>query len=72
MDRVVVIGPGAIGGAVAGAVVESGGSVTVAARRPFDELLSVTAHPFEARTDLAEYSNPPEPQEVVLQTFCGT
>jgi uncharacterized protein YdiU (UPF0061 family) len=41
-------------------------------RRPFDELLSVTAHPFEARTDLAEYSNPPEPQEVVLQTFCGT
>lgn len=38
MDRVVVIGPGAIGGAVAGAVVESGGRLTIAARRPFDEL----------------------------------
>jgi 2-dehydropantoate 2-reductase len=38
MERVVVIGPGAIGGAVAGAVVESGHPITIAARRPFDEL----------------------------------
>lgn len=43
MSRVVVIGPGAIGGAVAGALVSQGHEVVIAARTPFDELRVV--HP---------------------------
>ena len=44
-------------------------------RQPFDDLLSVTARPFEQATDLADladYAKPPQPDEVVHQTFCGT
>jgi 2-dehydropantoate 2-reductase len=41
MQDIVVIGPGAIGGAVAGALIESGHSLRIAARTPFD-LLEVT------------------------------
>jgi len=38
MKEVVVIGPGAIGGAVAGAIVENGHPLRIAARNAFDEL----------------------------------
>lgn len=37
-ERILVIGPGAIGGAVAGALVECGHEVLIAARTPIDEL----------------------------------
>ena len=41
---------------------------------PLDALLAVTARPFEeASADGApDYAAPPEPHEVVRQTFCGT
>ena len=38
MSTVALIGPGAIGGAVAGALVSNGHEVAIAARTPFDEL----------------------------------
>ena len=38
MSRVVLIGPGSIGGAVAGALVSNDHEVAIAARTPFDEL----------------------------------
>lgn len=40
--------------------------------RPLDELLTVVARPFEDHPELAEYARPPEPQEEVQVTFCGT
>ena len=39
---------------------------------PFEELLDVLSAPFETRPQYAGYENPPTPDEVVLQTFCGT
>jgi uncharacterized protein YdiU (UPF0061 family) len=39
---------------------------------PFEELLAVLAKPFEDQPALADYANPPEPHQRVLQTFCGT
>jgi serine/tyrosine/threonine adenylyltransferase len=39
---------------------------------PFEELLTVLAAPFEERSQYADYTNPPVPDEVVQQTFCGT
>lgn len=39
---------------------------------PFEELLQVLAAPSVARAAFAAYANPPEPEERVLQTFCGT
>ncbi len=39
---------------------------------PFEELSKVLAEPNAARAAFAAYANPPEPQERVLQTFCGT
>jgi uncharacterized protein YdiU (UPF0061 family) len=38
----------------------------------FEELLEVTATPFEYRPKFARYAEPPEPDEIVRQTFCGT
>lgn len=38
MSRVVLIGPGAIGGAIAGALISNGHEVAIAARTPFDAL----------------------------------
>jgi serine/tyrosine/threonine adenylyltransferase len=40
--------------------------------RPFEELLSVLARPYEDEPALARYSTPPREEERVLQTFCGT
>jgi uncharacterized protein YdiU (UPF0061 family) len=38
----------------------------------FDELLSVLAKPFENQARFARYMEPPQPNERVCQTFCGT
>jgi uncharacterized protein YdiU (UPF0061 family) len=39
---------------------------------PFEDLLTVLAKPFEDQPDFAAYMQPPEPDQRVLQTFCGT
>jgi uncharacterized protein YdiU (UPF0061 family) len=39
---------------------------------PFEQLAKVLAAPYVEQAAFAAYSNPPEPQERVLQTFCGT
>jgi uncharacterized protein YdiU (UPF0061 family) len=38
----------------------------------FEELRNVLSAPFDDRPELARYAEPPGPDEVVLQTFCGT
>jgi uncharacterized protein YdiU (UPF0061 family) len=39
---------------------------------PFDELLAVLASPYEDQPDRAGYALPPQPDEEVRRTFCGT
>ncbi|HEX2526672.1 MAG TPA: YdiU family protein [Geminicoccus sp.] len=39
---------------------------------PFDELVEVLARPFDDQPAFARYAEPPEPHELVHQTFCGT
>jgi uncharacterized protein YdiU (UPF0061 family) len=39
---------------------------------PFEELLTVLSRPFEDQPAFASYAEAPEPQQRVLQTFCGT
>jgi serine/tyrosine/threonine adenylyltransferase len=39
---------------------------------PFEEFSEVLAAPYVERATFAPYANPPQPQERVLQTFCGT
>ncbi|MGJ5067443.1 protein adenylyltransferase SelO [Bradyrhizobium oligotrophicum] len=39
---------------------------------PFEELHAVLARPYDDRPDRADYADPPQPEEQVLQTFCGT
>ena len=39
---------------------------------PFERLLRVLAHPYEDQPDADDLTIPPEPHEVVQQTFCGT
>jgi len=39
---------------------------------PLDDLLQVLASPWDDHPDNLEYRHPPEPHEVVHQTFCGT
>ena len=39
---------------------------------PFEALLSVLARPFDDQPEAAAYALPPQPEERVLQTFCGT
>jgi uncharacterized protein YdiU (UPF0061 family) len=42
---------------------------------PFEALLDVATRPYDARADrpdLARFAEPPEPEERVLETFCGT
>jgi uncharacterized protein YdiU (UPF0061 family) len=38
----------------------------------FDELLTVLSKPYEDQPAFADCAEPPEPQERVLRTFCGT
>ncbi len=39
---------------------------------PFEELLAVLSRPYEDQPDFADYAEPPQPHQRVLQTFCGT
>ena len=39
---------------------------------PFEELLNVLSKPYEDQPAFADYADPPEPDQRVLQTFCGT
>jgi uncharacterized protein YdiU (UPF0061 family) len=40
---------------------------------PFEKLVAVLASPFEdLPATLARYAEPPRPDQVVRQTFCGT
>ena len=39
---------------------------------PFEEFSEVLAAPYVERAAFARYANPPQPEERVLQTFCGT
>jgi uncharacterized protein YdiU (UPF0061 family) len=39
---------------------------------PFEEFLSVLARPFADQPAHARYAEPPRPEEIVHQTFCGT
>jgi uncharacterized protein YdiU (UPF0061 family) len=40
--------------------------------RPFHRLLGILQRPYEDQPGAAEYGEPPQPSERVLQTFCGT
>lgn len=39
---------------------------------PFEQLIAVLAKPYEDQPAFAEYADPPQPEQRVLQTFCGT
>jgi len=39
---------------------------------PFEELLTVLTKPYEDQPAFSGYADPPEPDQRVLQTFCGT
>ena len=39
---------------------------------PFEALLAVLARPFDDQPEAADYARPPQAEEKVLQTFCGT
>ena len=39
---------------------------------PFEELLTVLSKPYEDQPAFIAYADPPEPDQRVLQTFCGT
>ncbi len=40
--------------------------------KPFEDLLIVLSDPYTARPEHITYANPPQPEERVYQTFCGT
>jgi uncharacterized protein YdiU (UPF0061 family) len=40
--------------------------------RPFEELLTVLARPYEDQPEYSHYATPPQEHERVRQTFCGT
>ncbi len=39
---------------------------------PFEELVKVLEKPYQDQPDYAAYADPPLPDQMVLQTFCGT
>src|SRR6266536_3433955 len=39
---------------------------------PFEELLTVLSKPYDDQPEFAAYADPPEPDQRVHQTFCGT
>ena len=39
---------------------------------PFEEMLTVLSRPYEDQPGFERYALPPEPDEAVYQTFCGT
>jgi len=40
--------------------------------RPFEVLLAAISRPWEERPGLERYATPARPEELVVQTFCGT
>jgi serine/tyrosine/threonine adenylyltransferase len=40
--------------------------------QPFHKLLDILQRPYDAQPAFTEYTQPPQPSERVLQTFCGT
>ncbi|HWH60454.1 MAG TPA: protein adenylyltransferase SelO family protein [Terriglobales bacterium] len=40
--------------------------------RPLEDLLAVILQPYDERPELERYSAPARPEELILQTFCGT
>jgi uncharacterized protein YdiU (UPF0061 family) len=38
----------------------------------FDELMEVLSRPYDDQPAHAQYADPPRPDEIVHQTFCGT
>ena len=39
---------------------------------PFESLLTVLSMPYEDQPTFGRYADPPRPDQVVQQTFCGT
>ena len=39
---------------------------------PFAEMLTVLSRPYEDQAVFADYANPPQADERVFRTFCGT
>ena len=39
---------------------------------PFERLLTVLSKPFDDQPDFSRYADPPRPDQVVRETFCGT
>jgi uncharacterized protein YdiU (UPF0061 family) len=39
---------------------------------PFEEMMTVLAHPFEERPEFAAYAEPPTGDQSGYKTFCGT
>jgi uncharacterized protein YdiU (UPF0061 family) len=39
---------------------------------PFETLHRLLQRPFEVQAGMAAFEEPPQPEERVLQTFCGT
>ena len=40
--------------------------------QPFETLLTVLAHPYSEQPAMAAYADPPRPEQIVRETFCGT
>jgi uncharacterized protein YdiU (UPF0061 family) len=47
-------------------------AVNVGYFQPFESLLTVLSMPYEDQPAFGRYVDPPRPDQVVLQTFCGT
>jgi uncharacterized protein YdiU (UPF0061 family) len=39
---------------------------------PFNHLMDILAEPYVYRAEMAAFATPPQPEQVVTQTFCGT
>jgi serine/tyrosine/threonine adenylyltransferase len=39
---------------------------------PFENLVAVLSRPFDDQPNCGRYAEPPRPDQVVRQTFCGT
>ena len=39
---------------------------------PFESLLAVLSKPYEDQPAFGRYADPPRPEQIVHQTFCGT
>jgi uncharacterized protein YdiU (UPF0061 family) len=39
---------------------------------PFESLLAVLSRPYEDQPIFGRYAEPPRPEQIVHQTFCGT